>query len=133
MLDEKLTPPAHICGPHLTRAARDERYRWIAAAPQHLSVARLAALLGITTGAVRHACPDRAGKIPVRVLPPTAAVVSLPPVPGVEIASARPETSPRAGIVSPKQVSKAATDDDQPATVGFVLRHLRILCDELAA
>ena len=128
-----MTPPAHICGPHLTRAARDERYRWIAAAPRHLSNVRIASLLGISVGAVLHACPDRAGKIPMRVLPPTAAVVSLPPVPGVEIASARPETSPRAGIVSPKQDGKAATDDDQPATVGFVMRHLRSLCDEVVA
>ena len=121
-----LAPPSHICGPKLTRAARDERDRWIAAAPRHLSNARIAALLGISPAAVLHACPDRAGKIPVRVMPPQAAAVSLPPVPGIEITSARPETDPRAGIVS-------TSDDDRPATVGFVLRHLRSLCDEVAA
>ena len=96
-----MNPPAHICGPKLTRAARDERDRWIAAAPRHLSNARIAALLGISPAAVLHACPDRAGKIPVRVMPPQAAAVSLPPVPGIEITRARPETDPRAGIVSP--------------------------------
>lgn len=121
-----MTPPAHICGPNLTRAARDERARWIAAAPRQLSNARIAALLGISPAAVLHACPDRAGKIPVRVMPPQAAAVSLPPVPGIEITSARPETAPRAGIVS-------TSDDDRPATVGFVLRHLRSLCAEVAA
>lgn len=128
-----MTPPLHICGPNLTRAARDERARWIAAAPQHLSPARLAALLGISPQVVLYACPDRAGKIPERILPPTAAVVSLPTVPGVEIASARPETDPRAGIVSPKQDSKAATDDDQPATVWFFMDHLRSLHAEVTA
>ena len=128
-----MNPPAHICGPHLTRVARDERDRWIAAAPRHLSNARIAALLGISPAAVLHACPDRAGKIPVRVMPPQATAVSLPPVPGIEIASARPETDTRAGIVSPKHAGKAASDDDQPATVGFVLRHLRRLCDEVKA
>ena len=101
----RMNPPAHICGPKLTRAARDERDRWIAAAPRHLSNARIAALLGISPAAVLHACPDRAGKIPVRVMPPQAAAVSLPPVPGIEITSARPETNPRAGIVTPARKS----------------------------
>ena len=128
-----MNPPAHICGPKLTRAARDERDRWIAAAPRHLSNARIAALLGISPAAVLHACPDRAGKIPVRVMPPQAAAVSLPPVPGIEITSARPETDPRAGIVSPEPDNKTTADDDRPATVGFVLRHLRSLCNEVAA
>ena len=34
-------------------------------------------------------------------MPPTTAPVSLPAVPGVEITRARPETDPRAGIVTP--------------------------------
>lgn len=127
-----MTPPAHICGPNLTRAARDERDRWIAAAPRHLSNARIAALLGISPAAVLHACPDRSGKIPVRVMPPTTAAVSLPPVPGIEITTARPETDPRAGIVSPEPDNKTIADDDRPATVGFVLRHLRSLHAEVA-
>lgn len=101
-----LTPPPHICGINLTRAARNDRDRWVASLPPHVSTARLAALLGISQRSVTKAYPLRAApKAPVAILPPTTAAVSLPQVPGVEITRARPETDPRAGIVSPARKS----------------------------
>lgn len=97
-----LTPPAHICGINLTRAARDDRDRWVASLPSNMKPERIGALLGISRNAVVRAYPLRAApKIPVAILPPATTDVSLPPVPGIEITSARPETDPRAGVVSP--------------------------------
>lgn len=97
-----LNPPAHIVGINLTRAARNDRDRWVASLPPHVSTARLAALLGISHRSVTKAYPLRSiGNIPAAILPPTTAAVSLPQVPGVEVTRARPETDPRAGIVSP--------------------------------
>lgn len=99
--DASVTPPPHIVGINLTRAARNDRDRWVASLPPHVSTARLAALLGISQRSVTKAYPLRSsGKIPAAVMPPTADV-SLPSVPGVEITRARPETDPRAGIVTP--------------------------------
>ena len=100
------TPPAHICGINLTRAARNDRDRWVASLPSNMKPERIGALLGISRNAVVRAYPLRAApKVPVAILPSTTAPVSLPPVPGIEITSARPETEPRAGIVTPKQKS----------------------------
>lgn len=96
------TPPAHICGINLTRAARNDRDRWVASLPSNMKPERIGALLGISRNAVVRAYPLRAApKIPVAILPPATTDVSLPAVPGVEVTRARPETDPRAGIVSP--------------------------------
>lgn len=106
MIMTDINPPAHICGINLTRAARNDRDRWVASLPPHVSTARLAALLGISQRSVLKSYPLRSiGKVPAAVMPPTAAPVSLPQVPGVEITRARPETDPRAGIVSPARKS----------------------------
>lgn len=97
-----LNPPAHIVGINLTRAARNDRDRWVASLPSNMKPERIGALLGISRNAVVRAYPLRAApKVPVAILPPATADVSLPPVPGVEVTRARPETDPRAGIVSP--------------------------------
>lgn len=101
-----LNPPADICGINLTRAARNDRDRWVASLPSNMKPERIGALLGISRNAVVRAYPLRAApKVPVAILPPATADVSLPPVPGVEITSARPETDPRAGIVTPARKS----------------------------
>lgn len=97
-----LTPPAHICGQNLTRGARAERHRWINSLPETFSARQVANALGITSDVVRFAAPGRFTRIPQAVAP-TSRHVSLPPVPGIEITRARPETSPRAGIVSPER------------------------------
>ena len=100
-----LTPPPHICGINLTRAARDDRDRWVASLPSNMKPERIGDLLGISRNAVVRAYPLRAApKIPVAILPPTTAAVSLPQVPGVEVTRDRPETNPRAGIVTPRRV-----------------------------
>ena len=100
----QLSPPAHICGINLTRAARNDRDRWVASLPHNMKPERIGALLGISRNAVVRAYPGRATpKIPVAIMPPSTADVSLPTVPGVEVTRARPETDPRAGIVTPKQ------------------------------
>lgn len=97
-----LTPPAHICGPNLTRAARHDRDRWVASLPSSMKPERIGALLGLSRNAVVRAYPLRAApKVPVAILPPATTAVSLPQVPGVEVTRDRPETNPRAGIVSP--------------------------------
>ena len=100
-----LTPPSHIRGINLTRAARNDRDRWVASLPSNMKPERIGALLGISRNAVVRAYPLRAApKVPVAILPPaTTAAVSLPSVPGVEVTRARPETDPRAGIVSPER------------------------------
>lgn len=101
-----ITPPAHICGINLTRDARHDRDRWVASLPISMKPERIGALLGISRNAVVRAYPLRAApKIPVAILPPTTAAVSLPQVPGVEVTRDRPETNPRAGIVSPARKS----------------------------
>lgn len=129
-----MNPPAHICGINLTRATRNDRDRWVASLPSNMKPERIGALLGISRNAVVRAYPLRAApKVPVAILPPTTAAVSLPPVPGIEITSARPETDPRAGIVTPKRDEKAVADDDRPATVGFVVDYLRSLHAEATA
>lgn len=128
-----LVPPSHICGINLTRAARNDRDRWVASLPSNMKPERIGALLGISRNAVVRAYPLRAApKIPVAILPPaTTAAVSLPQVPGVEIIRARPETDPRAGIVSPKHDEKA--DDDRPATLEFFMGYLRSLHAQVTA
>ena len=104
--DASVTPPSHICGPKLTRAARDDRDRWVASLPSSMKPERIGALLGISRNAVVRAYPLRAApKIPVAILPSAAADVSLPPVPGVEVTRDHPETDPRAGIVTPARKS----------------------------
>ena len=101
-----INPPAHICGINLTRAARADRDRWVASLPSNMKPERIGAFLGISRNAVVRAYPLRAApKVPVAILPPTTAPVSLPLVPGVEITPARPETDPRAGIVTPARKS----------------------------
>lgn len=103
--DASVTPPAHICGINLTRAARHDRDRWVASLPSNMKPERIGALLGISRNAVVRAYPLRtAPKIPVAILPPATADVSLPSVPGVEVTRDRPETNPRAGIVTPRRV-----------------------------
>ena len=100
------TPPAHICGINLTRAARSDRDRWVASLPSNMKPERIGALLGISRNAVVRAYPLRAApKIPVAILPPATTDVSLPQVPGVEVTRDRPETDPRAGIVTPARKS----------------------------
>lgn len=97
-----IAPPAHICGINLTRAARADRDRWVASLPSNMKPERIGALLGISRNAVVRAYPLRAvPKTPVAILPPATTDVSLPSVPGVEVTRDRPETNPRAGIVSP--------------------------------
>lgn len=129
-----LNPPPHICGINLPAAARADRDRWVASLPPHVSTARLAAMLGISQRSVLKHYPLRStGKVPAAVMPPTAVPVSLPQVPGVEVTRDRPETNPRAGIVSLKRDYKAAADDDRPATVGFVMDYLRSLRAEVKA
>lgn len=101
-----LTPPSHVCGINLTRAARADRDRWVASLPSSMKPERIGALLGISRNAVVRAYPLRAApKIPVAIMPPATADVSLPQVPGVEVTRDRPETNPRAGIMSPKRKS----------------------------
>lgn len=120
-----LVPPSHICGPKLTRAARAERHRWINSLPETFSARQVANALGITSDVVRFAAPGRFTRIPQAVAP-TSRHVSLPPVPVIEITSARPETAPRAGIVS-------TSGDDQPATVGFFMDYIRGLHAQVTA
>lgn len=118
--DASVTPPPHICGINLTRAARADRDRWVASLPSSMKPERIGALLGISRNAVVRAYPLRAApKIPVAILPPATADVSLPPVPGIEITSARPETAPRAGIVSPAR---------KPLTVEERIEVIRQMC-----
>ena len=115
-----ITPPPHVVGINLTRAARDDRDRWVASLPRDMSTARIAALLGISQRSVTKAYPLRSGgKIPAAVMPPTTAPVSLPAVPGVEITRARPETDPRAGIVSPAR---------KPLTIEERIEVIRQMC-----
>ena len=104
--DASVTPPPHIVGINLTRAARNDRDRWVASLPSSMKPERIGALLGISMNAVVRAYPLRAApKIPVAILPPTTAAVSLPQVPGVEVTRDRSETNPRAGIVTPARKS----------------------------
>ena len=104
--DASVTPPPHIVGINLTRAARNDRDRCVASLPSNMKPERIGALLGISRNAVVRAYPLRAApKVPVAILPPTTAPVSLPQVHGVEVTRDRPGTNPRAGIVSPARKS----------------------------
>ena len=125
----KLNPPERIKG-KLGNAQHDalrERALWVNGLPDSATVAQVASALGISKTMVLNIAPgkfskanqflgegDRRSRVTMPTLP-----IAIPP-------KTRDETAPRAGIVS-------TADDDRPATVGFVLRHLRSLCDEAAA
>lgn len=101
-----LNPPADICGDigssptKENRARLVDRARWINSLPGHVTPRQIANALGVSADVVFDAAPGRYTQIPAAVLP-TTAHVTMPELPGVEVTRDRPETDPRAGIITP--------------------------------
>ena len=101
-----LTPPPHICGHGIGRDACAERNRWVASLPPGISGDRVADMLGLSRAWVIRLYPHLAvQRAPETITPPTAACVSLPELPGVNVTRNRPETDPRADIITPARKS----------------------------
>lgn len=105
-----LNPPADICGDlgasgfRHNRALRAKRSEWINSLPDSFTARQIANALGVTPGVVHNAAPSRAGIVPQAVAP-TSVHVTMPAVPGITISKDRPETAPRAGIISPPRAT----------------------------
>lgn len=102
----KLNPPSHICGHRVSGTDRSDRDRWVASLPLGMSADRVGTMLGLSRQWVIRLYPHLAmSRAPETITPPTAARVSLPVVPSVYVTRDRPETDPRAGIITPRQKS----------------------------
>lgn len=105
-----LSPPADICGDlgasgfRHNRALRAKRSAWINSLPETFTVRQIASALGVSQGTVRNTAPGRFVRPPERIVA-TSAHVTMPAVPGITISKERPETAPRAGIVSPPRIT----------------------------
>lgn len=104
----ELNPPADICGnigasqTKESRALVARRARWINSLPDHISPRQIARALGVSPWVVIAAAPGRYAYVPAAVMP-TTVHVTMPELPGIEVKRDRPETDPRAGIVSPSR------------------------------
>ena len=101
-----LSPPADICGnigaspTKESKALVAKRARWINSLPDHVTPRRIARALGVSQGVVIAAAPGRYTQAPGAVMP-TTAHVTMPELPGINVTRDRPETDPRASIVTP--------------------------------
>ena len=101
-------PPADICGnigasqTKESRALVAKRAKWINSLPDHVSPRQIARVLGVSVEVVVAAAPGRYANIPAAVMP-TTVHVTMPELPGINVTRDRPETDPRAGIVSPSR------------------------------
>ena len=101
-----LNPPADICGnigasqTKESRALVSKRAKWINSLPDHISPRQIARVLGISPWVVVAAAPGRYANIPAAVMP-TTVHVTMPELPGINVTRDRPETDPRATIVTP--------------------------------
>lgn len=105
-----LNPPADIrgdIGSSHTKVSKElvaRRARWINSLPDHVTPRQIARALGVSQEVVVNAAPGRYTQSPSAIMP-TTAHVTMPELPGVEVTRDRPETDPRAGIITPKQRS----------------------------
>ena len=105
-----LSPPADICGDIGSSHTKEskvlvaKRARWINSLPDHFTSRQIANALGVSREVVVNAAPGRYTQSPAAVMPESVHV-ALPELPGVDITRDRPETAPRAGIVTPKRKS----------------------------
>ena len=101
-----LNPPADICGnigaspSKESKALVAKRARWINSLPDHVTRQQIAIALGVTREVVSSAVPGRYTHTPGAVMS-TTAHVTMPPLPGINVTRDRPETDPRASIVTP--------------------------------
>ena len=106
----QLNPPADICGDigssHTkeSKALVAKRARWINSLPDHVTRQQIAIALGVTREVVSSAVPGRYTHTPDAVMP-SAANVTMPELPGINVTRDRPETDPRRGIVTPQRKS----------------------------
>ena len=105
----KLNPPADICGDissshtKASKALVARRARWINSLPDNVTARQIANALGVSRKVVVNSTPWRYANIPAAVMP-TSVHVTVPELPGVEVTRDRPETDPRAGIVTPSAI-----------------------------
>lgn len=101
-----LNPPADICGDigssptKASKALVAKRARWINSLPDHFTARQIANALGVSREVVVKAAPGRYTQSPGAVMP-TTAHVTMPELPGINVTRDRPETDPRASIVTP--------------------------------
>ena len=101
-----LNPPADICGDigsartKRNKSLSAKRASWINSLPDHITPRQVANALGVSRWVVSSAAPGRYAQTPAAFLP-TIAHVTVPELPGVDVTRDRPETDPRAGIVTP--------------------------------
>lgn len=119
-----LNPPADICGnigaspTKESKALVAKRARWINRLPDHVTTRRIARALGVSQEVVVNAAPGRYTQSPGAVMP-TTAHVTMPELPGINVTRDRPETDPRAGIVTPMR---------KPLTIEERIEVIRQMC-----